>query len=498
MKSMAADRSLGCPFVSIACSLAAVAWLTVFVLSVDEAKLEEIEQAQRASYSRVPVARAVFRHGGVEGVATFRRGSQQTKLVLGVTGLEPSLEYDWQIVRGGEAACIDGRYRPAAAAATDRGGGSSHDLTAEHGPLQPMARDAGGASFVARVVYDRRLRFSGAQSILGSTLVLRSPQQRQARLGDDRSAPCAPIQLAAAAAAEGPPRGACIFDVDMTLTCGGDCASADCEYADPVAGGACLDTAVTSGWRDGYPLRFNRLGTEAVLAWCSAKGFVPAVATHGSRAEVEHVGACGMSKMEYVKELLGIGSEVACQDVRDLMAMEAAGSATDATDAGAGGSRCVYGGSSWSESGGQAQKVTKDNHVRAILRSFSADATAASSSSSSSMEDEEEEEEEERWRTAAEGFKVVFFDDGLANQRDVLSGNASYHMILRRGSSSGEQDMLEVEVGIGGLAVTFPNSDTVASAGGWGNPNSCGLVAPELRGLGAQPAEGWALTARGP
>ena len=45
MKSMAADRSLGCPFVSIVCSLAAVAWLTVFVLSVDEAKLEEIEES---------------------------------------------------------------------------------------------------------------------------------------------------------------------------------------------------------------------------------------------------------------------------------------------------------------------------------------------------------------------------------------------------------------------------------------------------------------------
>ena len=68
----------------------------------NRAKLGEIEEEQQINYESGSVARAVFHGhapaGGVEGIAVFRRGqltSQPTKLVLGVAGLDPTVQYRW-------------------------------------------------------------------------------------------------------------------------------------------------------------------------------------------------------------------------------------------------------------------------------------------------------------------------------------------------------------------------------------------------------------------
>jgi hypothetical protein len=437
----------------------------------DRTKLDEIEAEQREGYESGSVARALFRGRGpveAEGIAVFRRAqlsSQPAKLVLGVTGLDPTLQYRWYIVPGAAAACIDGRFLEDA----QQEHYEDHvDLTAKHGPLRPMARvrRAGteSTSILARVVYDGQLHFSGSKSILGGALILGAPNQE---LHNSR---CAAIETADDNRSDKSVahHGVCIFDVDMTLTCGGDCSAADCEFADPVAGEACLDTAVTSGYRSGYPLRFNVQGTEAVLEWCAARRLVPAIATHGSRAEIEHVGNCSMSKMEYVKRLLGIDDAVLCQDVRDLMLTE-------------GGTRCVYGGSAWSETGDRAEKVSKDHHIEAILRSFVV--SSGPEREHHQYEQQPLEEGQVMVGAAAADFKVMFFDDSLANQQDVLGAVDSY--VLGSGDSSGIQ-----------VRATFPNTNTHASRGGWGNPNSCGLVKQELEGLEVAATHGWTLHAR--
>jgi hypothetical protein len=429
----------------------------------DRAKLEEIEEEQQTNYESGSVARAVFRArgsaGGAEGVAVFRRGrlaSQPTKLVLGVAGLNPTLQYMWSIVPGGAADCVDGRYL----VGTPKEFSEGHiDLAAKHGLLRPMARvrSVGTTSVVARVVYDRQLRFSSSKGILGGALILGPPHQEL------HNSVCAAIDLVDDHSSDNSvAHGVCIFDVDMTLTCGGDCASPECEFADSVAGEACLDTAVTSGYRSGYPLRFNVRGTEAVLEWCAARQLVPAIATHGSRAEIDHVGNCSVSKMNYVKRLLGIDNAVLCQDVRDLMSTGM-------------GTRCVYGGSAWAE-GGQTEKVSKDHHIRAILRSF------VLPRERHQYEQQLEDGHVMELAAAAE-FKVMFFDDGLANQQDVLQAVDSYGL--------GLADYPGMSV-----RATFPNTDTLASRGGWGNPNSCGLVEEELEGLEVAAANGWTLHAR--
>lgn len=482
---MSKVAGLGCGFFSIVFLLASVAWLTIFVLVRDQAKLDEIEDSQREDYSEGFVARAVFRRGSTEGVAVFRRGrlglQQPTKLVLGVTGLDPTLRYMWYIIPGGGGACIDGRY--------SAGGGREHgahyvDMSVRHGPLRPMARrvrDVPTSSILARVVYDRQLRFSGSKSILGGALVLSSPTEGlhnslcagiypEEDRNDAVDAPNKQPKIA---------HGVCIFDVDMTLTCGGDCASPECDFADPVAGATCMDTAVTSGYRAGYPLRFNVGGTKAVLAWCAARDFVPAIATHGSVAEVEHVGNCSFSKMTYVKRLLGIDDAVVCQDVRDLMLSRL-------------GTRCVYGGSAWTETGGQTEKVTKDNHVQAILRSFVP--AAASQQEYDQQYEHQEEDRAPMALTAAPEFRVMFFDDGLANQRDVLLPNG-YALGPAESSELVRAGRTEVVV-TDQVRAAFPNADTVRSSGGWGNPNSCGLVEEDLQGLGVAAADGWMLQAR--
>ena len=483
---MSKVAGLGCAFFSIVFLLAAVAWLTIFVLVRDQAKLDELEDSQREDYSEGFVARAVFRRGSIEGVAVFRRGrlalQQPTKLVLGVTGLDPTSRYMWYIIPGGGGACIDGRYSTVISREHEL---YFVDLSVQHGLLKPLARvhNAPASSILARVVYDRQLRFSGSKSILGGALVLSSPSEA---LHNSLCANIVPHGRSDAVDAqnnESIAHGVCIFDVDMTLTCGGDCASPECDFADQVAGATCMDTAVTSGYRTGYPLRFNVRGTKAVLEWCAARGLLPAIATHGSVAEVEHVGNCSFSKMTYVKRLLGIDDAVVCQDVHDLMLSRT-------------GSRCVYGGSAWAETGGQTEKVTKDHHVQAILRSF-VPATAVQQEYDQHHEHHEENGEPVNGDpvalTAAPDFKVMFFDDSLANQQDVLLPNR--YALGPAGSSELVYPGAEVTVA-DQVRATFPNADTARSSGGWGNPNSCGLVEKDLQGLGVPVVDGWTLQAR--
>lgn len=106
--------------------------------------------------------------------------------------------------------------------------------------------------------------------------------------------------------------GVCIFDVDMTLTCGGDC-PADGGNCSTAGGGGCVDTAITRGYRSGFPLRFNAGGAERLQDWCAERGFAVAIATHGNAAELlESHGGCSGTKLGFACELIGLGDD--CDD----------------------------------------------------------------------------------------------------------------------------------------------------------------------------------------
>jgi hypothetical protein len=246
----------------------------------------------------------------------------------------------------------------------------------------------------------------------------------------------------------GAARGVCIFDVDLTLSCGGDCNDSACAPTSTSAGLGCIDTAVSRGYPlgMGYPLRHNVEGTERVLAWCSAQGYERAVATHGSAEELSHVGNCSRSKLEYIEDWVwhdasagadngrrevgapdgdGPTPSKRCRDIRDTItpttdhpsaspttnhtdgrtrisawgsSSSGGGGAPPDFDGGAGGyvpppSLCFWGGG-WD--GGA--HVAKDVHVAAIVRSFASLGPRPAN------------------------FTVVFFDDSAKNRRDVRRG----------------------------------------------------------------------------
>ena len=138
-----------------------------------------------------------------------------------------------------------------------------------------------------------------------------------------------PISAAVPASGSG---GVCIFDIDMTLTCGAECGHENCSYADPAVQGRCIDTVITRGHREGFPLRFNAVGAAWLTAWCASRGFAIAIATHGSETELSHRGECADTKLTYVLRLLGFDgvAHLQCADVRALRTDNA-------------GSRCVFG-----------------------------------------------------------------------------------------------------------------------------------------------------------
>ena len=119
------------------------------------------------------------------------------------------------------------------------------------------------------------------------------------------------------------------------------------------------------------------------------------------------------------------------------------------------------------------EKISKDRHIRAILRSFVLPRDRH----------HYEQLEDGQLLAAATEFRVLFFDDGLANQQDVLQAVDSYVL--------GPGDYPEMSV-----RATFPNNETRASRGGWGNPNSCGLVEGYLEGIEVAAAQNWTVHSR--
>ena len=469
-----ADHSASFGCVVALCVLAGVA--TLAHIGDSEEQLEYSHQRESVSdkgYKEGRVAQATFRGGAVEGLVVFREGNvgDPTKIVVGISGLEwlaGEEGFEWYLSGGADRACVGGRFETAELPLNtllSEEPGSGWDMTERHGALEPMALAASG-SVVARVMYDPSLPLAGDHSAIGRAVILRKPgtpllaspcativAAPSLDALQDRAAAALPepepepepeggADTAPAPGAEPPPRpapvgesarGVCVFDVDMTLTCGGNCSApgAPCDYADPAAAAGCLDIAVTRGFRDGYPLMFNMEGTRSVLRWCGERGYATAIATHGNHAEISHVGECALPKMEYVTRLLQMPDDVDCRDVRGLRRGE--------------GTRCVYGGSDWTPSGVR-DKVPKDVHVQGILNSLVA--------------------------PAPQDFAVVFFDDSATNRRDVLRGNYTV-----RPAEGGEAVPLEKAA----VRAVYPNTATLAP--GWGNPASCGLVVGEIEGL---------------
>jgi hypothetical protein len=149
----------------------------------NELQLEEIEQGgSHGGYEDGRVAKALFTGMDLEGMLVFREGGPHvdTKIVVGLAGLERDKRYTWHIHDGEierAGACVAGRFVPGDPDVTPGAGELSSpeqgwDMSKRHGPIAAMAhheakmrQDEAETSLVAGVFFDPRLHLSGDHSV---------------------------------------------------------------------------------------------------------------------------------------------------------------------------------------------------------------------------------------------------------------------------------------------------------------------------------------------
>ena len=161
----------------------------VVIASIDEneLQLEEIEHGgTHGGYSDGRVAEALFKGMELEGFIVFREGGPDvdTKIVVGLLGLQRNKRYTWHIHDGEierAGACVAGRFLPGDPDVTPGPGelsspGQGWDMSKRHGPIATMAHHEAGTlipgdtgeaktSLVAGVFFDPRLHLSGDHSV---------------------------------------------------------------------------------------------------------------------------------------------------------------------------------------------------------------------------------------------------------------------------------------------------------------------------------------------